>query len=266
MTWLKVDDRMPEHPKVIGLTDRAFRAHFEALCYCAGVLTDGRIPLPVAKARRWARSATELVLAGLWEPDGDAWRIHDYLEHQRSKQDADELSAKRAEAGAKGGKARANAKQIATPLLKQRREEEIREEDPLSVTPLPPMTIEQSTRLRTLHRRISDEVFGGTSIPVNGWCEDLVRRGMSDGDVDAVVGAMRPSMESVPKGYPYGRAVLERRVEERERGDDPDKRAAGGAGAASGQSHAGQAGARGMARGGQGRAASAPASEYAGKW
>jgi len=133
MTWVKVDDRMPEHPKVIGLSDRAFRAHVEALCYCAGVLTDGRVPAAVAKSRRWSRSAAELVTARLWEVDGDGWRIHDYLAHQRSRQDADDLSEKRAAAGSRGGKARANAeanaKQVARPVLNQIREEEIREEE-----------------------------------------------------------------------------------------------------------------------------------------
>ena len=136
MTWVKIDDRMPEHPKVAGLSDRAFRAHVEALCYCAGVLTDGRIPAVVAKGRKWTRAAAELVAARLWETADDGWAVHDYLKHQRSKEEAIDLSMKRAEAGARGGKAKANSqtntKQIATPLLKQSgltRSEEIREEE-----------------------------------------------------------------------------------------------------------------------------------------
>jgi hypothetical protein len=51
LTWVKLDDRMPEHVKVASLGDRAFRAHIEALCYCAGSLTDGFIPEAVAKRR-----------------------------------------------------------------------------------------------------------------------------------------------------------------------------------------------------------------------
>lgn len=128
MTWVKIDDRMPEHPKVAGLSDRAFRVHVEALCYCAGSLTDGFIPESIAKARRWIKASAELIGARLWEDVAGGWRIHDYLKHQRSKEAAETLSTVRAEAGSRGGKVKANAKQIASPLLKQIREEEIRSE------------------------------------------------------------------------------------------------------------------------------------------
>ena len=48
MTWLRIDDCMPDHPKVDGLSDRAFRAHVTGLCYCARHLTDGNVPQTVA--------------------------------------------------------------------------------------------------------------------------------------------------------------------------------------------------------------------------
>ena len=41
MTWLRIDDAMVDHPKIIGLSDGAFRLHITALCYCARHLTDG---------------------------------------------------------------------------------------------------------------------------------------------------------------------------------------------------------------------------------
>lgn len=136
MSWVKIDDRMPEHPKVFGLSDRAFRAHVEALCYCAGILSDGLVPTVIAKGRRWARSAGELVTAGLWEVDERGWMIHDYLKHQRSKESADRLSETRAAVGALGGQAKAIAKQTASKLVSKplanpaTRSEEIRSEDP----------------------------------------------------------------------------------------------------------------------------------------
>lgn len=44
--------------------------------------------------------------------DGERYTIRDYAEHQFTEADREELSRKRAEAGAKGGKARANAKHL----------------------------------------------------------------------------------------------------------------------------------------------------------
>lgn len=152
MTWIKIDDRMPEHPKIAGLRDRAFRAHVEALCYCAGSLTDGFIPEAVAKRRRWIPSSAELVGARLWESAEGGWRIHDYLEHQRSRERAEGVSVQRAAAGSRGGKVRAshqaNPKQVATTLLEanpsrsdQIREDQIRSEDERE-SPLPPLRVE----------------------------------------------------------------------------------------------------------------------------
>ena len=99
-TWIKIDDTFPNHPKVIGLTDKAFRVHITGLCYCGTYLTDGFVPMnAVAK---WADENMEvvvsLVVAGLWREDvsNNGFRIHDYLAHQTSKkQVADKREALR---------------------------------------------------------------------------------------------------------------------------------------------------------------------------
>lgn len=127
MSWIKLDDRMPDHRKVVGLSDRAFRAHIEALCYAAGNLTDGAVPAAVARAKRWTRSAGELVDAGLWEPHDSGWLIHDYLEHQRSRESAEELSKTRAKVGSVGGKQSAKAKQVAKQTASKTQADQIRE-------------------------------------------------------------------------------------------------------------------------------------------
>ena len=49
MSWTKLDDLFPGHPKVITLSDSAFRLHVTALCYCASQLTDGFIPSPAIR-------------------------------------------------------------------------------------------------------------------------------------------------------------------------------------------------------------------------
>lgn len=86
MTWIKLDDKAPRHPKVASLTDRAFRWWIMALCYASEFLTDGILP-PIFWKRVPKNDRKELTGSGLWEFDDPNLRIHDYLGHQSSKED-----------------------------------------------------------------------------------------------------------------------------------------------------------------------------------
>ncbi|MDP9226421.1 MAG: hypothetical protein M3P18_21800, partial [Actinomycetota bacterium] len=104
MSYLYIDDRFAQHPKVAGVSDKAFRAHVLALCYCGGHLTDGALSRAAAKTLGISpRIAQELVSANLWESNENGWRVHDYLDWQDSR---DEVLARRTKASA-AGKARA---------------------------------------------------------------------------------------------------------------------------------------------------------------
>ena len=89
MTWIKIDDTFPNHPKVVGLTDKAFRVHISGLCYCGTYLTDGFIPMTIAAklANEDMSVIAELTQASLWRDavKENGFRIHDYLAHQTSK-------------------------------------------------------------------------------------------------------------------------------------------------------------------------------------
>ena len=94
MTWVKIDDSFPNHPKIVGLTDKAFRIHISGLCYCGTYLTDGFVPMTIAA--RFANDEmayiVELTKAGLWReaPQDNGFHIHDYLAHQTSKTQVEE--------------------------------------------------------------------------------------------------------------------------------------------------------------------------------
>lgn len=85
MTWVRLDDRFPSHRKVALLSDRAFRLHVTALCWCSENLTEGRIlaaELRVIVHFRGAKvAANELVERKLWDRIDDGWEIHDFLEY-----------------------------------------------------------------------------------------------------------------------------------------------------------------------------------------
>jgi hypothetical protein len=86
--WLKLDDKFGDHPKVIGLTDRQFRVHMLALLYCARHETDGALPAEWVRARCVKADREALITAGLWEPKQNGWRLHDWLDWNRSAEQA----------------------------------------------------------------------------------------------------------------------------------------------------------------------------------
>jgi hypothetical protein len=99
MPWVKLDDGFAENEKVTGLTDRGFRLHVTALCYCGRNLTDGYVGprtlkilaaiLGWSNARRWV---AELVNAGLWiaDDDHDGHKIKDFTEYNPTAEEVKE--------------------------------------------------------------------------------------------------------------------------------------------------------------------------------
>ena len=106
-TYITVHDGMPEHPKVEALSDRAFRVLVDLWCWCSRQLNDGVIPEAVWLKRTGSPKVRKELLAALVDVVDGEYVMHDYLEHQRSRAQVEALKAKRAEAGRKGGRARA---------------------------------------------------------------------------------------------------------------------------------------------------------------
>ena len=109
--YIRVDVLLPEHPKIEGLSDKAFRALIELWCYCGRGRTDGLVT-----EKRWKTIASkgagdELVKAGLAEPrgPGEGCMMHNFVGpdgHQRTRAEIDELAAKRSDSGRKAAAAR----------------------------------------------------------------------------------------------------------------------------------------------------------------
>lgn len=139
MTWIKLDDTFPDHPKVAGLPPSAVTLYIFGLCYASRHLTDGhltRASIATLGLPKWRSSATQLVSSGLWSESENGYLIHDYLEHQRSAEEVRELSKKRAAAGRKGGaKAKQIAKQTGSKLSSKTQAEADTETEPSSSPP-----------------------------------------------------------------------------------------------------------------------------------
>ena len=97
MTWVRLDDGFPNHPKIIGLSDGAFRLYITALCYSNAYLTDGIIPQKTVKKLSNFRHISALVEANLWEICGDDIKILGYDEYQFTKEKVETERKKAAE-------------------------------------------------------------------------------------------------------------------------------------------------------------------------
>lgn len=108
MTWIKLDDKFPDHPKVAAAGPMASWLYICGLAYANRLLTDGF--LPCAVIRRLAdiddadALAERLVSAALWERVEGGFRIHDYHDYQASRDHVRAVSEARAVAGRVGGK------------------------------------------------------------------------------------------------------------------------------------------------------------------
>jgi len=97
MTWIKIDDSFPDHPKVVGLSDKSFRVYISSLCYAGRYLTDGFIPMTIIArfADEDMSYVAELTNSGLLKEDisNNGFTIHDYLAHQTSRQQVEDKRA-----------------------------------------------------------------------------------------------------------------------------------------------------------------------------
>lgn len=119
MSWVKLDDHFPDHPKIAQAGPLGLAMQVAGLCYCNRYLTDGFIPKSAAKKLldfegiavtwdhnefvggveevEWHTVVAQLVGAGVWREVEGGWQIHDYTEYQpsRSKVVEDRKAAKR---------------------------------------------------------------------------------------------------------------------------------------------------------------------------
>ncbi len=86
MSWVRLDDDFPNHPKVAKLRPEAGWLWVHSLAWArkhkstGGVIDDAVLARVAANAgvRQWKVHRASLVAVKLWEDDGDAIRIHDF--------------------------------------------------------------------------------------------------------------------------------------------------------------------------------------------
>jgi len=88
MVWFKIDDGFWSHSKVLELSPEAGWLWTRAGAYCANQLTDGKVtPAALRMLAADRDSATELVMAGLWDEHGKGWIFHDWAHYQPTREE-----------------------------------------------------------------------------------------------------------------------------------------------------------------------------------
>jgi hypothetical protein len=108
--WAKIALNLADNPKVIGLSDSAFRAFVEAILYSRQHLTDGFLDARVV-AKRWGLDvAAELTSNDpqnpSWVPVDGGFQLHNFCEYQMTNEDVDKKREAQRLNGIKSGEAR----------------------------------------------------------------------------------------------------------------------------------------------------------------
>lgn len=107
--WVRVDTKFPQHPKIVGLSDGAFRDLIEMITWSKAQGTDGVIRESVA-VKFWERSLGELCTNDVAEPSlrkdstQGVYILHGYLDMQESTEDAERRKERNRANGRLGGR------------------------------------------------------------------------------------------------------------------------------------------------------------------
>ena len=110
----RLDTGWHAHPKVLALGLPGMALHAWSISYCDSTRSDGFIPHGAWPALPGIGAACKaLITAGLWERCDGGFRLHDYLDYNKSRAQIAEISAAMRANGHAGGEASAVAKRQA---------------------------------------------------------------------------------------------------------------------------------------------------------
>lgn len=124
--FFKLHNGMPEHPKIISLSDEAFRALVTLWCWSHRNQTDGTVAPAVAVRVAGATAVAELHASEMLEDVDGTYYLHDYLEHQESKAEIKASRETKRRSGAQGGMAAAR-KRLEQQLLQQEQQQPLQQ-------------------------------------------------------------------------------------------------------------------------------------------
>lgn len=109
--WIKVQTTIVDNPKIIGLSDKAFRAFIEMMIYSQHHLSDGFIDGRVARSKWGQEVIDELMSNDKTNPSliavDDGYELYNYTKYQTSAQKVEEIRERAKKAGKQSAAKRA---------------------------------------------------------------------------------------------------------------------------------------------------------------
>lgn len=102
MPWFRVDDNLAFHAKTLAAGNAAMGLWVRAGAWAMQHLTDGRVPIHVARQLGTRGEAGRLVAAGLWLEEEAGYRFHEWEGRQPSAEDVKRAAEVKGLAGAHG--------------------------------------------------------------------------------------------------------------------------------------------------------------------
>jgi hypothetical protein len=137
MTWIRLDNTFPEHPKVVSAGPIAALIHIRAICYCSRNLTDGFLPAAAVSSLLTGFEHVGISTGGvpglcevgadvleldwpwimvkhhLWEPVPGGFSVHDFLDYNPSRKEVVAQRRSQSLKGRKGGQVSAAKRKAA---------------------------------------------------------------------------------------------------------------------------------------------------------
>lgn len=170
MTWAKIDDSFPDHPKIVAAGPICALLQIRAICYSCRFLTDGLIPhgavsglvngLEPDDACKHASGidlASLMVRNGLWDVAANGYQVHDFLDFNPSKKEVERQRKHWQERAQKGAKARWNKNR--TPHASKHAPSSVNPHAPVPVpvpVPLPVLSKEGKKHMTAAPSRVPD--------------------------------------------------------------------------------------------------------------
>lgn len=225
MAWTRIDDKFLNNIKIQKAGALGMALYLAGLIHCNTNLTNGFIDedvLPVLYGMTFQskrnKTVDKLVDLKLWHCVQGGYYVNDFLDFNRSKEQIEEIKAKRAESGSKGGNAsRPNVpakleqigKQIGKQIAKQNNEQNSK--PLLSINTLSPNTlISKELKQPLLHERNAFSAYENGINLISGHMAEVLKLAVEEYSDEWVVAAIDEAVENNKRSWRYIEAILKR--------------------------------------------------------
>lgn len=201
MSWVRLDDTMPDNLKIEPLSDAAFRAYVTSICYAARNLTDGFVTNKKAKEFAGKSRVIQELVPDLWGTADGGYVIHDFLKYNPTRDSV--LKKRAADSARKNGGILAESY---APRVRDPRPDPDPDPDPQIELPVR----QAGAREKRLDAIAADFAAFGL---VNSGTARAIEESVADFDLDVVDLAVKRARSSGYEGKPpwsYVESILER--------------------------------------------------------